>query len=355
MFGDASGVGLASGPRKLIAPLVPFPELSRSGSDRARMASDAPQLQTIRVLSDGRPGHENQSLGLAEALARRTGAVIETVRITGAGYLARYQRAMERAQDGPWPQLLIGAGHAVHLPLSFAARRFGARSVLIMEPTWPKAWFDLCLVPEHDLPAGPLADNVIPTRGALNRIPETRPPKQPRGVVLLGGPSRHHGWDGAALVPAIAEIVRARSEFTWTIANSRRTPPGFLEELNRADIRAELMAHTRTPPGWVPEQLLAATEVWVTEDSISMMYEAVTAGARTGLLPAPPLRANSRVLRAVEGLLRDGLATRFADWAKAGRRLPPPRPFHETARCAELVLARFFRLPGASKNPEAVP
>lgn len=309
------------------------------------MSPDARQLQFIRVLSDGRPGHENQALGLAEALARRTGAAVETVRVTGAGYLARYQRAIARAPEAPWPQLLIGAGHAIHLPLSFAARRFGARSVLIMEPTWPRAWFDLCLVPEHDLPAGLDADNVIPTRGALNRIPETRPPKQPQGVILLGGPSRHHGWDGATLVPAIGEVVRSRSEYTWTIANSRRTPPGFLDELNRAEVPAALMAHTQTPPGWVPAQLLAATEAWVTEDSISMIYEAVTAGARTGLLPAPPLRANGRVLRAVEGLLRDGLATRHADWRHHGRRLPPPRPFHETARCADLVLERFFAHP----------
>lgn len=300
------------------------------------------QPQLIRVLSDGRPGHENQSAGLAEALARRTGAAIETVRVTGAGYLARYRRAIAREPEAIRPQLLIGTGHQVHLPLSFAARRFGAKSVLIMEPTWPKAWFDLCLVPEHDLPSGPVAANVIPTRGALNRIPETRPPKQPRGLVLIGGPSRHHRWDAATLAPAIADVVRARPEYRWTIANSRRTPAGFLKEMARADVPAELVAHTQAPPGWASEQLLAATEVWVTEDSVSMMYEAVTAGARTGLLPASAARADSRVHRAVKALLQAGLAARHAVWLENGRTLPAPQPFHETARCAELVLERFF-------------
>lgn len=38
-------------------------------------------LNLIRVISEGRPGHENQSVGLAEALARRTGAEVEVIRI----------------------------------------------------------------------------------------------------------------------------------------------------------------------------------------------------------------------------------------------------------------------------------
>jgi len=38
-------------------------------------------LRTIRIISDGRPGHENQSAGLAAALARRTGATVQQVRL----------------------------------------------------------------------------------------------------------------------------------------------------------------------------------------------------------------------------------------------------------------------------------
>ena len=106
-----------------------------------------PKLQRIRVLSDRRPGHENQTMGLAQALARRSGARIELVHIKGDGYFGRYRKALALTPGDSAPQLLVGAGHATHLPVLFASRRFGARSVIVMKPTWPMWWFDLCLVP----------------------------------------------------------------------------------------------------------------------------------------------------------------------------------------------------------------
>ena len=302
-------------------------------------------LRTIRVLSDGRPGHENQSAGLAAAVARRTGAGVETVRITGHGYFARFRRAAATSWGSSRPDLLIATGHATHLPLRHATERFGAKSVVIMQPTWPKAWFDLCLVPAHDGFAPCRGSNVVLTRGALNRIPEELPAKQPHGMILIGGPSKHHRWDQVPLLDAVYELVRTQPELSWTIADSRRTPNGFFDTLASLDLKAELMPHTRTTPDWLPARLLEAEEVWATEDSISMVHEAVTARARTGILPMPPRRKRGRVYGAIKHLAADSYATSFDDWLARGRKLPPPKPLHETARCAEIVLERLF--PGA--------
>lgn len=304
-------------------------------------------LQRIRVISEGRAGHENQSAGLAAAIARRTGATVETARIPANGGLAARCRA---AVGGPRiapPELVIGAGHKVHLPLWFAARKFHAKSVVVMKPTWPVWLFDLCLAPRHDFDSDTLPGRIIPTRGALNRVPEVRPPKQPRGVVLIGGPSNQHGWAGEPLAAAIQEILSARTELTWTIADSRRTPKKFLETLREAKLGAELVPHTQTTSDWLPGQLVLAEEIWVTEDSVSMVFEAVTAGARTGLLPAPILKPKADPVRSIRELVRDGYATPFDVWRNAGRRLPPPKPLHETGRCADLVLQRLFPLPRA--------
>ena len=299
-------------------------------------------LRSIRVLSDGRPGHENQSAGLAAAIARRTGARVESVRITGHGYFARYRRAIALDDNAPKPDLLIATGHATHLPLKFAANRFGAKSVVIMQPTWPKAWFDLCLVPAHDGYNPCCGGNVILTRGALNRIPEQLPPKLACGTILIGGPSKHHGWDGAKLADAIGDVIESRSDLKWAIADSRRTPADFFPSLNGRGVKAELIPHQRTTPDWLPEQLLTSDEVWASADSVSMVYESVTAGARTGILPAPALRKRGRVYGAIEHLEADGYAMSFEDWQANGRKLPAPKPLHETARCAELVLERLF-------------
>ena len=301
-----------------------------------------PKLHSVRVLSDGRPGHENQTMGLAQALSRRTGARIELVHIKGDGYLARYRKAVAHTPGSAAPQLLIGAGHATHLPVLFASRRFGARGVIVMKPTWPLWWFDLCLVPGHDLRAAKECRGIVRTHGALNRIPEIIPTKQPRGIMLIGGPSKHYGWAEDELRNAIFKVAGANPELEWVVGDSRRTPEGFLSGLKAGGIGATCVPWQQTAPDWLPTQLLAAQEAWVTEDSISMLHEAVTAGARTGVLPAPPLRNGARVLNAVRGLVADGYATRFSDWEQNGRRLTTPKHLHETGRCADLILERFF-------------
>lgn len=295
----------------------------------------------IRVLSDGRPGHENQSLGLAEALARRTGAQIQCVRFGPTDLIgSRYRKAVA---GGGSVDLLLGAGHRTHLALCLAARRLAARSVVIMKPTWPVWFFDLCLVPRHDLrPGAPVPSRLVPTFGALNRLPEERPPKQPRGVVLIGGPSRAHAWVAGPLLDAIHDVLHTRSDLAWTVSDSRRTPRGFLDQLRRVGAAAELVSHEQTPPGWAVAQLLAAEEAWVTADSVSMLFEAVTAGARTGVLPMTIRRAAAGPVRAVADLIAEGFATAYETWATQRRVLPPPKRLHETGRCADVVLERLF-------------
>lgn len=300
-----------------------------------------PSLQFIRVISEGRPGHENQSVGLAEALARRTGATVEIIQIpTTFNFVPRWRAATR--PTAARPQLLIGAGHKVHLPIRLAAQMFRARSVIIMAPTWPTWFFDCCILPQHDLGAGRHSDRIIPTLGALNRLPEEIPAKQPRGVVLVGGPSKSHGWAAQATADAIATVLAARPEWQWTISDSRRTPAGFLEQLRARGLRAEFHPHQQTAPGWVPAQLLTATETWVTEDSVSMIFEAVTARARTGILPVPVVRPRADSVGAIRALIQQGYAMDYLAWRAGGGQLPTPKPLHETGRCADLVLHRLF-------------
>lgn len=298
-------------------------------------------IRYIRVLSDGRPGHENQSVGLANALAKRTGAQVETVRLPAKAWLWSRRRAAV-ADVTNTPDLVIGTGHKTHLPLLHAAKMFQARSVVIMKPTWPSSWFDICVLPRHDSYPGPRLPRFIVTRGALNRIPEAHPPKLPRGLFMIGGPSRHHGWDAETLIKSVQTVVQARPDLEWTLGDSRRTPADFLTALEKIGLRLKLVPHTQTQPDWLPARLLEAEDVWVTADSVSMAFEAVTSGARTGLLPTPVLRPNASPARAITELVRDKLATPYETWLNDGHRLPAPVRMHETGRCADYVLARLF-------------
>lgn len=290
---------------------------------------------------DGKPGHENQSAGLVEALGRRAPVSAHDTRPLSLSELipALWGRLPARLAALPRPDLLVGAGHATHLGLLALRRAVGGRALVLMRPSLPGRWFDLCVVPGHDpLPSG----EVLVTRGVLNRV-RPAPVKDPRqGLILVGGPSAHHGWDGAALAEQIAAVTAATPARDWTVADSRRTPAGYLDELPLPD--AVRRVHWRdTAPGWLPEQLAAATEVWVTEDSVSMIHEALSAGAAVGLLSLPR-RRQGRLVRGLDRLIADGLVTPFAAWQAGAPLRLPAEPLDEAGRVADAVLARWPEL-----------
>jgi uncharacterized protein len=303
-------------------------------------------LTTIRILSDGKPGHENQSRGLAEALRRRTGATVECLRLDASKSLwSRIREARGLAAGAAKPQVIIAAGHATHVPLLVAARVFGARSVVIMKPSLPLWLFDLCLVPRHDVKHDRTSDpRMVITQGALNRISEDGPVKTATGLILVGGPSKHHEWAGERLLTAIEDVVCRRTELQWTLTDSRRTPIGFIDEIQTLKLPGlTIVPHAQTTAGWLPERLLAAQEAWVTEDSISMIYESITAGARTGLLPVPVKDSMGRIAKAVDTAVSAGYAVRYSEWSETNVMPAAGASLHESARCANEVLTRFFK------------
>ena len=291
---------------------------------------------TIWLIGDGKPGHENQSLGLADALARLLPCAVHWISIAGKrGLITRVRAASQACAGFPKPDLIIAAGHATHLALLWLARKHRARSIVLMRPSLPLAWFDLCIVPRHDFKKANNRANVITTRGALNRVaPPDAAPRDGR-MILIGGPSATHRWDGETLLNALAAIT---ANGDWQLTDSRRTPAGFIGEIASRLPQIEIFPHQETLPDWLPARLARAEEVWVTEDSVSMVYEALSSGASVGLLPMPRLLTDSRVLRGLEQLVADGFLTPFAEWENSRQLEKPPSILREAERCAEEVM-----------------
>lgn len=299
------------------------------------MPLPAPLSLVIWRLSDGKPGHEKQTLGLCHALGRLAPAKTIDIRAHDGWRNTLYWAAVGRyppGRDLPAPDLLVGAGHATHLPLLAARRAHGGRTVVLMKPSLPLALFDLCLIPEHDAP--PPRPNVIPTLGALNDVAPGGEHDPPRGLILVGGPSPHFRWDSRAIARQIIELTRARPELDWRLTTSRRTPADFLDGLDAGGL--ELFPAEATPPGWLERQLAEAGEAWVTPDSVSMVYEALTSGCRVGLFDLPAVHG-SRVAKGVMALEAQGRVATFPQH-------PPAKPLAlaEAARCAGLILEKWF-------------
>ena len=140
-----------------------------------------------------------RACGLVEALARLIPIeVIQSEVLLPLAALGGISFGQPSAWKGlPSPDLLLGAGHRTHLSLLAARRSRGGKAVVLMQPTLPLYLFDLCLIPEHDGIAP--RKNVVLTRGALNRIRPSDRQESGQGLLLVGGPSAHFGWDAKAL------------------------------------------------------------------------------------------------------------------------------------------------------------
>ena len=289
----------------------------------------------IWVLCDGKPGHENQSLGLAEAMERRVACEVHRIPLEGSFFWQRVGSAVRIAKTLPDADFILGAGHATHLPLWWLARRSGAASVVLMKPSLPLACFDRCIAPLHDFPDGFQHPRVMLTHGALHRV---TPGEGPRGggLILVGGPAYGGGWDGTTMAAVVHSLVTVG---TWTVGDSRRTPAGWLAGLHGRWPNVRLVPHAETGPGWVRDQMRAAEQVWVTEDSVSMICEAAGSGARVGILPMPGAAPRARVKRGIDGLVAAGHAMRYEAWKEAGSLPPAASPLLEADRCAGWLLS----------------
>ncbi|MES2919233.1 MAG: ELM1/GtrOC1 family putative glycosyltransferase [Pseudomonadota bacterium] len=298
-----------------------------------------PEPLVIWRLTDGKPGHMQQTLGLAQALSRRVACACHDIdlREHASGWLDVLRGRFPAGAGLPRPGLVIGAGHGTHLALLAARRATGARAVALMKPSLPLALFDLVIAPAHD----GLAESarVINTLGVLN--PMQGGEKQSGSLlVLIGGPSKHVRWDDATVLHQVAEVAAAQPPSSdWQLTDSRRTPAALGAELQRR-YGARFQPWAACPPGWLAARLAVTESVWVSEDSVSMVYESLTAGCRVGLLQLEANRSG-RVARGVEQLLGGGRVTSFADWSMH-HVLPPQAAFNEAERIAPLVIERLL-------------
>lgn len=282
---------------------------------------------------DGKPGHENQSAGLTDALGRLTNITVHDIDVT------RGRPAAANLADLPAPVLLIGAGRATHGPMLAAKARYGGRAIVLMRPQRRLAEFDLCLIPVHDEPLA--SANVLVTEGALNRVRPAASRTANAGLLLIGGPSRHHDWLDREIIGQVAAIVQRESATDWTLCDSRRTPARFRALLEDEVPDLPYIHFADVAPGWLAERMGHTPTIWVSEDSVSMVYEALSAGASVGILAVPRRRA-SRVIAGAAGLMARGLTTPFLVWSGGGALPAPAAPLAEADRAADRIVKQWL-------------
>lgn len=324
------------------------------------MSAEGARPLTIRVVSDGRAGIENQALGLAEAVARLTPATIDIARVRWKPLYDRLPNALRRwpksmlaeglgAVEPPWPDLWIATGRAT-LPLSSKVRRWSGGRTFVVQTQSPRERlnaFDLVIAPEHD---GLRGRNVLSIVGSPHRVTPQRiaeaspsyadrmaPLPHPRVAVLVGGRSKAFDLPtdhAIRLADEIAAAVRGANG-SLLLTFSRRTPD---------EARAAMTARLSDLPGWIWDGagdnplfafLDAADHVLVTQDSANMAAEAASTGKPVQILAMPGggdkfarLHARLRALGATRPFVGE-----LERWTY--------QPLSETERAAREILRRM--------------
>lgn len=318
------------------------------------------------VITDGKPGMENQCVGLAEAVG--CVPVIKRIRLRSpwrqlSPYLPlNLGRGLESGSDAlaaPWPDLLVTSGRqAVGAALAIR-RRSGGRTfcVHIQNPGVPFSRFDLVAIPRHDGKSGP---NVLSTIGALHRVTPERlatdaalfAPRlahlpHPRVAVLIGGSNGVYTMTEEVtrtLADRLAQL--ARSGAGLMVTASRRTGAAN-EDILRDRLTGVPAAGGDNGAGGAVEMwdgrganpyfayLGLADAIICTCDSVSMVSEAISTGKPVHVIMLDG--GSPKFDRFLADMVADGYTRPFDGRLESWHYAPPD----DTARVAADVRRRM--------------
>tara|TARA_R110002096_G_scaffold263262_2_gene456857 strand:+ start:35049 stop:35954 length:906 start_codon:yes stop_codon:yes gene_type:complete len=288
--------------------------------------------------TDSKPGHDSQSIGLCDAIGRLT--TVSCFDIDVSSIFVNFSHFLfKKFPPGntlPDPDFIIGAGHGTHISMLAARNARNGKIIVLMKPSLPLSFFNHCVIPKHDLVSE--KSNIITTIGALSPVQFNKNKLSDRGLILLGGLSKHHQWDDESINGQINKIIGANPNIKWTIANSPRTPEITSKKIqNTTNTNLEILDYSETSTAEIRKHIFDAGTIWVTQDSVSMIYESLSSGASVGLIELQN-KNSAKAENTIRTLISENSLTPFGKWEKY-RSLSPGSPdFDEANRCAKLLL-----------------
>lgn len=253
------------------------------------------------IITEGLIGTENQCLGVAAYLDNVEVCVKRISLKFPFNYLCPLiiKRPPLWAFKGddlraPWPDMILASGRkavgaALSIPHGF--------KVFIQNPRVNPDLFDLVAVPAHDNVTG---DNVIVTKGAPNKITSqslaqakdqfkeifTDMPER-KIVLIIGGNSKTHTLPANFahnLYKKLLPYIQS-GEYGFMITASRRTPKNIADDLKNLFSGSQCYFWDGTGDNPYHAFLAMADTLLVTEDSTSMLSDALTSGKPTYRIP----------------------------------------------------------------------
>jgi len=265
------------------------------------MALDAQpvaHVMKVLILTDGKPGHENQSI----ALCRHLGLKFETVTVLYPRKSAKalsylfdrlgiytdklFQSSELNVQRSEF-RAVVSTGSTTFYPNKVQARKLGVPNVAILNPKGYRPNFSAILCPAYDHPAK--KENIIELPLNLCAADETffaekaaefnvkHTPQAPAVGVIIGGSNAVSEIDAVALKSQLEEIFRLTEDCERWVTTSRRTPKEVetIVEALPFDYR---LINSHDPYNPIPAFIQLCDRLFVTSDSASMISECASFG-----------------------------------------------------------------------------
>ena len=283
-------------------------------------------MKKALVISDGKPGHFNQSIALCSYL----GVKYELIDIA---YKSRLCKALSYLLDrlGIYSEnilkltadnsqltadLIISTGSTTYYANKVLARKLGIPNIAILHPKGYRLDFSHIFCPAYDHP--PKRKNI--TELPLNlcavepaffkeqaREFSTRHTQQNPAVgIIIGGPNAVSDMDSTATKQQLEKIFEATQGIERWITTSRRTPKDIENVIEGFEFDYALI-NSRDSYNPIPAFIQRCDRLFVTSDSASMISECASFGnANIEILMNRQLKTPNKFEELIRGLEAKG-------------------------------------------------
>ena len=300
-----------------------------------------PGAKTVWVLSDGRPGHFNQAKGVVKALSLTRSLQVEWLdmklrvgffRIVQRELLKHTRTAMPLAvlrlfykfpAPQHLPEMIVSAGGRTSFANAWLARLFDIPNIFIGSLRGlPAELFTAVLTLE---PVPDAKNNIVlqfpvseitPDYLETVRIPENLASKSCWALLVGGaGSGYHYSSEDWQRLGALLNRLAARHGIHWLVCSTRRTGKAsqtLLEQSIDRQYLADASWYSAQADNKIPLYLAAADRIFVTEDSMTMLGEALGSGKPVFSLQPENASPNQRYRNALQQYVARGLLSQHS-------------------------------------------
>ena len=260
----------------------------------------------VLILSDGKKGHENQSIAYAKLLGAR-------YRIQQVRFRSRLHKALSYLLDwlGIYSEKLfapmviscdfdavVGAGSGTYYALKLIAKHCGAKSVALMQPKGYRKNFDKVYAQYHDGGAMPINFSVSEPQGHYKCEGKCV-------ALIVGGSNAVYRMQKEDIQKVVDFIFAHFPQHKKLLTTSPRTPREIEEYLAKQPFDYKVI-FSQNPINPIGDFLACCERVFITIDSTSMISEAVSSGKAAVEVVPLPAKKGSKYQKMVEHLQKLG-------------------------------------------------